>query len=86
MKAITVRGVDPELEEKLRTVAKQEGKSVNQLVIETLRRCHGLEKDRKYTRKYRDLDHLFGSWSQKEFESIQAKVDSERIIDAELWE
>jgi predicted HicB family RNase H-like nuclease len=31
MKAVTIRGVDSELAEKLKTTAKKQGKSVNQL-------------------------------------------------------
>ena len=37
MKTITVRGIDPVLSEKMKQAAKQEGKSVNQVVIDTIR-------------------------------------------------
>ena len=32
------------------------------------------------------LDHLFGRWDEDEFTQIQQKIDSERRIDAELWQ
>jgi hypothetical protein len=33
-----------------------------------------------------DLDHLFGQWSEEEFEKIQDKISRERQIDQELWQ
>ena len=37
MKTITVRGIDAPLAEKLKKTAKNEGKSVNQLVIDSIK-------------------------------------------------
>lgn len=85
MKAMTVRGLNDSLAEKLKQTAKQEGKSVNKLIIETLKKKFNMEKEKKFTKIYHDLDHLFGKWSQEEFERIQEKIDSERKIDEELW-
>jgi len=45
----------------------------------------GEEKEKKFTVVHHDMDHLFGKWSQKEFECIQGKIDSGRKIDRELW-
>ena len=42
-------------------------------------------KGNKLTVIYRDLDHLFGRWSEKEFNQINRFIDSERKIDQELW-
>jgi len=85
MKAMTVRGLNDSLAEKLKQTAKQEGKSVNKLIIETLKKKFNMEKEKKFTKTHHDLDHLFGKWSQEEFERIQEKIDSERKIDEELW-
>ncbi len=85
MKAMTVRGLNDSLAEKLKQTAKQEGKSVNKLIIETLKKKVNMEKEKKFTKIHHDLDHLFGKWSQEEFERIQEKIDSERKIDEELW-
>ena len=46
----------------------------------------GLQKKKKYTVSHHDLDHLFGRWTEKEYNQIQNKIDSERKIDKELWE
>ena len=45
-----------------------------------------LQKKKKYTVSHHDLDHLFGIWTENEFNQIQNKIDSERKIDKELWE
>lgn len=86
MKAITIRGIDSSVSEKLKQVAKTEGKSVNQLLLDLIRQNLGLQKKKKFTRQHNDLDHLFGTWSQAEFETIQGFIDSQRKIDPELWQ
>ncbi len=85
MKNISLRGLDEELAGRLQQTAKSEGKSVNQLVLETLRRRFGLDRDKRFTRVYRDLDALFGAWSEEEYETIQRQIDADRRIDGELW-
>jgi ribosomal protein S24E len=86
MKTMTLRGIEPSLADKLKDVAKQEGKSVNQVVIDSLKKYYGLEKEKKFTKIHHDMDHLFGRWSQVEFETIQGKIEAERKVDPELWE
>ena len=86
MKAITIRGIDPELDEKLKSVSSKQGKSINQLILEILKKSLGLEKTKKYTTEYDDLDDLFGVWTDDEFNGISGKIIQERQIDPELWE
>jgi len=85
MKNFIVRGIDDALDEKIREKARESGMSINQFVISALREQLGLKKGKKYTAVYSDLDHLFGKWSEEEFQRIQGKIDSERGVDAELW-
>jgi len=85
MKVLSIRGVDEQLSGILKQQAKASRKSVNQFVLEILRRHVGLEKDKRFTREYDDLDGILGKWSAEEFEQIQGKIDSERKIDKELW-
>jgi len=85
MKSITVRGVDDDLDEKLREKAREKGVSINQVVIDLLKEQLGLRKKKKFTVVYSDLDHLFGRWSEDEFQRIQGKVDAERVVDMDLW-
>lgn len=86
MKTLTVRGIDPDLTEKLRAEARKRQKSINQVVIESLRARFNLEKEKRFTKVHHDLDHLFGAWSAEEYEQIQREVDAGRKIDPELWQ
>lgn len=86
MKAITIRGIDSSVSEKLKQVAKNEGKSVNQFVLDMIKQTVGMQKKKKFTQEHKDLDHLFGKWSPAEFEKIQGYIDSRRKIDPELWQ
>jgi hypothetical protein len=85
LKAITLRGLDETTGERLKKAARQEGKSSNQFILDTLKERLGMKKQKKYTAVHHDLDHLFGKWSDAEFQEIQGKIDSERKIDRELW-
>ena len=85
MKTITVRRIEPSLAKKLKQVANKEDKSVNQLVIETIKQYLGMKKEKRFTVVYHDMDHIFGRWSEEEFEQIQGKIDSERKVEKELW-
>ncbi len=85
MKAVTIRGVDPEVAEKLKTKAAEQGKSINQLTLDILKESLGFKKKKKYSMEYDDLDDLFGRWSDEEFQEIQDKINRERQIDPELW-
>jgi hypothetical protein len=86
MKAITIRGVGYELSEKLKQTAGKESKSVNQFVLDTIKEKLGMNKPKRFTKTYDDLDHLFGGWSREEYEDIQTRIDKERKIDKDLWE
>ena len=86
MKAVTIRGIEPQVSEKLKRTAAKQGKSVNQLTVEIIEQSLGFKKEKKYSREYDDLDDLFGRWSQTEFQEIHSKIASERQIDPELWQ
>ena len=85
MKAITIRGVDPKMAEKLKEIASSQKKSMNQLILDILRQSIGIGKEKRYTKVYDDLDELFGQWSDSEFEQIQRGIEAQREIDPELW-
>ena len=85
MGSISIRGIDDQLALRLKEEAQGERKSVNQFVLEILRKQVGLEKEKRFTRQHHDLDQLFGKWSQEELDRIQGKIDSERQMDQELW-
>jgi hypothetical protein len=85
MKAVTIRGIDSSVSEKLKQAAQKEGKSVNRFVLELINQNLGTQKKKKHSRQYDDLDHLFGKWSNDEFMEIHGNIDRQRKIDQELW-
>ena len=85
MKALTIRGVEPEVAEKLKIVAKKQGKSVNHIILELIKTGLGLKKEKKFLRQYDDLDDLFGRWNDDEFKKINDSITTQRQIDPELW-
>ena len=85
MKTITIRGVDKDLENKLKGTAKSESLSVNQLILNSLRKSLGLEKNKIHTRQYSDLNFLFGKWTEDEYEAFEKTQKNFQSIDAELW-
>ena len=70
---------------KLKEIASKENKSLNQLLLDLIEIRVGMKKEKKFTRRYDDLDSLFGKWSRQDCEAIQAKIDEERCIDPEIW-
>ena len=86
MKALTIRGVEPEVAEKLKIAARKQGKSVNNLILEFIKISLGLKKEKKFSRKYDDLDALFGRWNDDEFKKINNSITRQRQIAQDLWE
>jgi len=86
MKAITICNVEPSVSAKLKQEAKNRGKSVNQFIIDMIEQNLGFQKKKKYSYMHHDLDHLFGKWTDEEYNQIQGGIDQERKIDKELWE
>ncbi|MCW5204014.1 MAG: hypothetical protein QTN59_10585 [Candidatus Electrothrix communis] len=86
MGSISIQEVDEQLTALLKQQAAKARTSVNQFILDTLKKHVGLEKEKKFSKEYDDLDHLFGSWSEEEFSEIQGTISSERRIDPELWQ
>lgn len=67
-------------------MAEKQGKSINQLIPDFIKENIGLEKEKKHTREYHDLDDLFGTWTEEEFKQIQDLIDESHQIDPERWQ
>ncbi len=80
MKNMTVRGIDPALAGKLKEAAEQQSKSVDQLVVETLRERFGVTPQKGFSVVHHDMDHLFGKWTEEEFQRIQGAIDAGRAL------
>jgi len=79
---LTVRNVPEDVARELDDERKRRGVSLNQAVVNTLRRGLGLGQPRKSN----GLAALARKWSRKEFESFERNVrDASEAIDEELW-
>lgn len=86
MKTFTIRGIDEELDSKLKSAAKNKSISVNQFIIKTLQKVMGLDKKTNHTQRYHDLDFLFGTWDEEEFLEFQKSQEDFEKIDKEMWD
>jgi plasmid stability protein len=76
----TIRAVPPAIDKALRERARREGKSLNQLVLEALRRGLGVDAP---VAQFHDLDRLIGTWvDDPEFDAAIAAQDT---VDEDLW-
>lgn len=82
MSTLTIRGLEPEVTEALKQVARQRGISVNRFVLTTLKDHLGLGQCKA---EHHDLDQFFGTWSKDEHEQLVKSVRRQRRIDQELW-
>lgn len=76
----TVRDVPKAVDERLRELARREGKSLNQLAVEALAAAVGLEVP---TTPRRDLSGVVGTW--RDDPETESALEDQRRIDAELW-
>ena len=79
MTTMTIRGLDDLTINALKEKAKKEGSSVNAALVKLLQEELGIKK-KKRTVVYNDLDHLAGTWSDKDYkEFLQATADFAKI-------
>jgi plasmid stability protein len=77
----TIRNVPDNLDEALRRVARERGRSLNEIAIEALARGAGITPDRS---RQRDLGDIAGTWRKDPaFDSALAAQDA---IDEEMWQ
>jgi hypothetical protein len=76
----TIRSVPPAIDRALRQRARSEGKSLNEVTLETLRR--GLDLDAQ-PRVYHDLDRFVGTWVEDP--AFDEAIAAQDQIDEDLW-
>jgi hypothetical protein len=88
MTQLTIRGFDEQLEKEIRRLAERESLSLNQAVLELLRRGAGLadQPAPPADRIGDSLDHLAGSWSAADARAMAEVERSFEQIDSELWD
>ena len=76
----TLRRIPPYLDQALRQMAREENKSLNQVVIEVLMRSLGLGDGPP---RQRDLSDITGTW--RDDPVVDQALKEQRQIDSELW-
>jgi hypothetical protein len=84
MKTITIRGIDPGLDQVIKSRAKQNSLSVNQWVLRTLKKAAGVEKEAVFE-KHHDLDALAGGWNKEEAKAFRKNTQMFERIDEDVW-
>ncbi len=84
MATMTIRGIDDEVAMLLKERAKNEGISINGLILKMVKESLGIEK-KKRMKIYLDIDHLAGTWSEKDLKEFQKNVEDMEKIDKEIW-
>jgi len=76
----TIRNVPEYLDEALRTAARQQSKSLNEVAVQALMRGAGLSDS---PRRRRDLSDIAGSWRKDA--AFDRAVAAQDTVDEELW-
>lgn len=84
MTQLTIRGVNEKLHRLLKYEAKKQGMSLNSYLLKLIGEATGvLPPGQK--KKFDDLDHLAGTWSEAEYDEFQKNLMKQRQVDEELW-
>ncbi|RQD75365.1 hypothetical protein [Desulfonatronospira sp. MSAO_Bac3] len=80
MQQITIRGIDPEVEQEIRRRADQNQKSINQTIKEII-----YEQIRPVKPPTSSLKQLSGGWTQEDAAEFESAVKFCEQIDEEMW-
>ena len=88
MNQLTIRGFDDDLKDRIQSLAKREGISLNRAAVKLLRKGAGMSDGREGGNKVgSSLDHLFGRWSKEEADEFDAIIEEEfENIDEPMWQ
>jgi hypothetical protein len=80
----TLRNIPKKVDQALRRRAKQQRRSLNDVLVEALSIGAGITPNGREPVKYRDLSDIAGSWVEDpEFDKIMAELDQ---VDPRDWE
>lgn len=83
---LTLRGLGPELERRVRKLATDENLSLNQAALRLMQRGAGLSERRARTDSIGGaLDDLIGTWSAAQAKEVLAAVGDFEHVDEDLW-
>jgi hypothetical protein len=84
MSQITLRGMDDELESRIRRIAKQKGKSLNRAILDMIYEYTGRKKTSEEPHG-ESLKKLAGGWSRKQADEFLESIKSCEQIDEAMW-
>lgn len=84
MGQITIRGMDPEMEQEIRRKAMESGKSLNNILLEIISGQTGKKVKRKNFHK-ESLLKLAGGWNKKDADEFMKSIKSCEQIDKDMW-
>ena len=84
MKTLTIRGIDAELDQRIRKRSNLSGESINRTVLRLLNSAFGLEKNKVFP-IHHDLDDFAGTWTQGDENEFRKNIQELNEIDKELW-
>jgi plasmid stability protein len=76
----TIRDIPDHVDEALRRIAREQGKSLNEVAIETLARGAGVTGERG---RQRDLADVAGTWRKDP--AFDAALAAQDTVDDEMW-
>ena len=75
---LTIRGVSDEVDQRLKILGREKGKSINAVVIEILETALGVDKRRRRLDRY-------VTWTQEDLKEFEKTLEQQRVIDEEIW-
>lgn len=82
MQQITIRGVTPEIEKKIRQIARANHQSINRVIKEIIHKEFGKQGHQPLAAS---LKELAGGWSPKEAADFKLSIRSCEQIDEDMW-
>jgi len=86
MKQLTIRGMSPELERRLRAEARRRHTSLNRAAVALMGKGAGLTEDEGTDRVGNSLDQFIASWTESEAEQVNASIAELDTIDESFWQ
>ncbi len=83
---LTVRGVDARTLQAIRDLAKREQISINKAALRLLEKGAGVAPRPRAEQINDSLDHLIGTWTEREAKAFLTSIRACEQIDADLWE
>ena len=80
MQQITIRGIEPKIEQEIRRRAKESQTSINLIIKKIIHK-----EFRRSEAPASSLKHLAGGWSLKQAAEFESSIRSCEQIDEEMW-